>query len=143
MTSSGLVCCAPAAPQKVRSAVKIAAWSLSIMIIPPFRPRGTIAPQAAVRQWRAFASTRRDCSPFVAIPDVEHKTCKACGRILKAFGRKIQIMRKENPSLREGKSKPVEAKSKLSPFRESSLFKGLRLHLGHPFLFGAFGEIGS
>jgi hypothetical protein len=38
-----LACCAPAAPQKARSAVKIAAWSLSIMIIPPFAPKEALS----------------------------------------------------------------------------------------------------
>src|SRR5208282_2549048 len=60
-----------------------------------------------------FASTRRDRSPFVAVsdparwPESEIGSCfawntrlgKVCGRIFKAFGRKIQIAGKEIQSL--------------------------------------------
>ena len=94
MTSSGLVCCAPAAPQKVRSAVKIAAWSLS-MIIPPFRPRGTIAPPRPVGQWRALrrrgATSRRAPSNL----HDEWKEFKFRWNEIKAVRNKIKVPRNE------------------------------------------------
>src|SRR5271163_1524568 len=52
MTSSGLACCAPAAPEKPRQAVKIAARSLSVMVVPPEFSQKNIAPLSAARQGR-------------------------------------------------------------------------------------------
>ncbi len=46
-----------------------------------------------------FALARRDCSPFVAIPDAEHKTWQS-------LWKDFQSLWKENPNHEEEKSKP-------------------------------------
>src|SRR5271169_2283176 len=83
MTSSGLACCAPAAPEKPRQAVKIAARSVSVMVVPPECPGRNIALLSAARQGRTEAArgalrNHRSDLVFLKAPWRRSEQVKSC-----------------------------------------------------------------
>ncbi len=99
------------------------------MIIPPFAPKEALSRRRGQLGNGLLRVGEARLQPLRRDP-------RRGTQDLQSLWKDSQSLWKENPNHEEGKSKPVEAKSKLSPFRESSLFKGLRRPPAAFFFFG-------